>query len=208
MTNKKTTKKTTRNKTIKAKEVKVNANQQRKISLEEYNRAHGYTNNLSTQQKKKKSHIFWFIIIAIFIFYAIGSSEDNTHDSQGDSPESEMTEEEKAAEEEARRHYKWKKIDDGETCPNNADLCYIIDDAHGYTNYGYGTVSGRVINNTGKDASYMQISFSIYNASGAKTGDCWDNVSGLTAGKTWVFEAYCTSWNSGGSYGDLNISWW
>ena len=132
----------------------------------------------------------------------------NVQNTQEVSTQSEMTEEEKAAKEEAQKHYKWKALNDDGSCPNNADLCYIIDKAHGYTDYGYGTISGRVINNTDKDAHYMQISFSLYNASGAKTGDCWDNVSGLAAGKTWVFEAYCTSWNSGGTYSDLNISWW
>lgn len=115
--------------------------------------------------------------------------------------------EEKAAKEEASRHYKLKKINDGETCPSNAELCYVYDGGYGYSSYGYGTISMRIYNNTGKDISYMSLSMSYYNAAGSKTGDCFDNTNGLKAGGTWASEAYCTAWSQGGHVGDLDISW-
>ena len=116
--------------------------------------------------------------------------------------------EEEAAKKEASTIYKWKTIKDGETCPSNARLCVVYDGGSGYAKYGYGTIKGRVLNNSGRDASYMQISMSVYNASGVKIGDCYDNVSGLGSGKTWAFEAYCTGWSEGVTSGDLDIAWW
>ncbi len=116
--------------------------------------------------------------------------------------------EEQAAKEEASKSYKVKTIAEGENCPSNAQLCYISGMSTGYTQYGYGMARGKVINNTGENISYIQLSMDMYNASGAKTGDCFANSSGLAAGTTWEFEALCDSWPSGGTLKNLDITWW
>lgn len=114
----------------------------------------------------------------------------------------------KQAEKEASTHYKIKIIDEGEKCPSNAEYCYISGEASGYTKYGYGYARGKIINNTGKKLSYIQVSLGIYNASGSKVGDCWDNLSGLNEDGIWTFEAYCTAWPQGALLRDLDISAW
>ncbi len=114
----------------------------------------------------------------------------------------------KQAEKEANTHYIYKTINEGENCPSNAEYCYIDGQSSGNTKYGYGYARGKIINNTGKKLSYIQVSLGIYDSSGAKVGDCWDNLSGLNKGGVWTFEAYCTAWPSGATLKDLEISAW
>ena len=115
---------------------------------------------------------------------------------------------EEAARKEAATTYKWKAFESDGSCAKNAQLCINQDKAYGYADYGYGTVQGRIYNNTGKNISYMSVSASVYNASGAKLGDCYDNVSGLKIGGTWAFEMYCAGWSKGGTISDYDITWW
>ena len=112
----------------------------------------------------------------------------------------------KQAEKEANTHYIYKTINEGENCPSNAEYCYIDGQSSGNTKYGYGYARGKIINNTGKKLSYIQVSLGVYDSSGAKVGDCWDNLSGLNEGGVWAFEAYCTAWPSGVTLKDLDIS--
>lgn len=115
---------------------------------------------------------------------------------------------EKRAEEESKKSYKWKKIQDGETCPSNTQVCYVYDSNYGYPSYGYGTAKGRVINNTNNDFNYIQVTMATYNSSDVKTGDCFANSAGLKAGSTWAFEASCSGWTSDTHLKDLDITWW
>lgn len=117
-------------------------------------------------------------------------------------------EEEKAAKEEESKSYLYSRLEDDGSCRKNAKFCYTIDDSAGYPNYDWGTIKGRIINNTGKDVSYLQISFSMYDTANSKTGDCFASVGGIKVGGTWSFEAYCTSWPKGGRYSDLEITYW
>lgn len=104
--------------------------------------------------------------------------------------------------------YKWKQLESNGTCASNAKLCYVIDSSSGYSSYGYGTVKGRIVNNTGKNINYMQVTFDVYNGAGAKIGDCIDNIAGLPSSDTWAFEAYCTGWDSGSQLKNLDITWY
>lgn len=112
----------------------------------------------------------------------------------------------KAAEEEARKSYKIKIINDGENCPANAQYCYISGNSSGYTSYGYGYFRGKIINNTGRNLNYIQVTVDIYNSANSKVGDCWGNLGGLAAGATWEFEAYCTAWPNGASLKNIDIT--
>lgn len=104
--------------------------------------------------------------------------------------------------------YEWKQLEANGSCASNAKLCYAIDSSLGYASYNYGTVKGRIVNNSGKKASYIMLTLDIYNSAGAKVGDCYDTTSGLPAGDTWAFEAYCTGWASESVIKNLDITWY
>ncbi|MCK9582942.1 MAG: FxLYD domain-containing protein [Endomicrobiales bacterium] len=55
--------------------------------------------------------------------------------------------------------------------------------------YGNTLISGIVKNNSQKNYSYVQISFGIYDKSGAKIGTAMANINNLRSGGTWKFEA-------------------
>lgn len=60
-------------------------------------------------------------------------------------------------------------------------------------------ITGKVANNTGAKASYLEATATIYNSDGAVLGDSYTNTSGLPADKTWSFE---TSWRGRSRTGD------
>ena len=93
----------------------------------------------------------------------------------------------------------WKRLSSGdETC--DAMACVVVDNASGNSQYGYGEIEGRALNNTGKDLSYMAVTFGIYNENGVKLNTCLANVSGLAYGETWQFSAPCTTWTANTKY--------
>lgn len=106
------------------------------------------------------------------------------------------------------KSYKLATINAGESCPSNVQFCNISGNSTGSAKYGYGTMRGQIINNTGKDYSYIQITAEIYSSAGAKIGDCWGNTAGLKAGATWQYEAYCNAWGTNAKLANGNISGW
>lgn len=60
---------------------------------------------------------------------------------------------------------------------------------HSTINEGWVRVKGAVVNTCDRDFSYVQISFSLYNESGANAGTAFANNNNLHAGETWDFEA-------------------
>lgn len=99
-------------------------------------------------------------------------------------------------------------IKEGEKCPSNVKFCNIAGKSEGYPAYNYGLMRGKLINNSGKNYSYLQITADIYNSAGSKIGSCWGNISGLKAGETWEYEAYCDAWASGASIRNGDVSGW
>src|SRR5947207_8301321 len=57
--------------------------------------------------------------------------------------------------------------------------------------YGGTKISGVVINNTGRDLTYVEIDFAGADASGAQVETVMDNTTNLPAGQRWAFEATC-----------------
>jgi hypothetical protein len=55
--------------------------------------------------------------------------------------------------------------------------------------YGNKFVVGTVKNNTNKEYKYAQISFALFDSSGAQVGTSWANITNLESGGTWKFEA-------------------
>lgn len=108
--------------------------------------------------------------------------------------------------EEAPAIYTWRLLRDGETTCSNARICIKVDEAK-TGNYGFGSITGRAINNTGKRLSYAQISFGLYKEE-TKTGSCFANVNYLDAKGTWSFNAVCTDSGGGDTYKVEDISYW
>lgn len=52
-------------------------------------------------------------------------------------------------------------------------------------------IEGRIKNNQNKELSYIQVTFSIYDADGNTIGTCIDNQNTLDAYGTWKFKAIC-----------------
>lgn len=59
-----------------------------------------------------------------------------------------------------------------------------------YTEYGGRSIVGIVHNDSTMDYRYVEITFRTFDASGAVLGDSLDNISGLSAGEKWRFEAH------------------
>ena len=59
-----------------------------------------------------------------------------------------------------------------------------------------GTISGIVVNRRGTDLRYTEITFNLYDESGAQVGSAMANITGLEAGGRWKFEAqtFDTRW--------------
>lgn len=57
-------------------------------------------------------------------------------------------------------------------------------------NIGY-YIEGYIKNNTDKDYSYVQVTFTAYDSDGNTLGTCVDNNSGLEANGRWKFKAMC-----------------
>lgn len=55
--------------------------------------------------------------------------------------------------------------------------------------YGNKSIEGKLKNVSGKDITYAQIEFSVYDSSGALIGSAWANISSLKNGETWKYSA-------------------
>lgn len=67
---------------------------------------------------------------------------------------------------------------------------FTISDAQLDTSNPYAVkVNGTLVNNTDSDKSYVQVSYTLYDASGAQIGTALANTNNLKAGGTWKFSA-------------------
>ena len=55
--------------------------------------------------------------------------------------------------------------------------------------YGYPKINGSLKNISGKDLSYAQIQFNLYDEDGAQIGSAWTNINNLDADGIWKYEA-------------------
>lgn len=67
----------------------------------------------------------------------------------------------------------------------NASMSVEYIEGFGYT----ATISGQAKNNTGKNLSYAQIGFAVYDSAGNNLGTAWANINYLADGDTWNFKA-------------------
>jgi hypothetical protein len=61
-------------------------------------------------------------------------------------------------------------------------------------------IRGTAVNESDDDYDYVQLTFDIFDSSGAKIDDGLANTSGLDAGQTWRFEALAPSSENADSY--------
>lgn len=64
-----------------------------------------------------------------------------------------------------------------------------MDSVTSYREYFALYIEGTVKNNSNKTYSYVQITFSLYDSSGAKLGTAIDNLNNLAPGEIWKFKA-------------------
>lgn len=65
----------------------------------------------------------------------------------------------------------------------------VSDEKLNKDSYG-ATITGTVTNVSGKDKSYVQISYTLYDKEGNLLGNAYANASDLKAGSSWKYEAY------------------
>lgn len=64
---------------------------------------------------------------------------------------------------------------------------YISPESNDFSTY----IEGKIINNSDKELSYIQVTYSIYDEEGNTIGTCMDNANNLDAHGTWKFKAIC-----------------
>ena len=69
---------------------------------------------------------------------------------------------------------------------DNSSIKFEVEELAGFY---YVTISGTAKNTSGKNLSYAQIIFSIFDESDAQIGNALDNINNLSAGTTWKFSA-------------------
>lgn len=67
-------------------------------------------------------------------------------------------------------------------------------------------IRGTAINKSDQDYSYVQLSWGIYDSSGAKVGDGLANISGLKSEQSWRFKAIAAGVENPDSYDISNIA--
>lgn len=82
--------------------------------------------------------------------------------------------------------------------PENTDLVAKLsynklatetDPAAGQTSYGLQCINGTIKNTSGKQLSYVAVTFALYDQDGNQIGTAIDNINDLTADSTWKYTA-------------------
>ncbi len=129
------------------------------------------------KQKKPFFKKIWFWVIVIIVIAAVagtgsegdeGSNNTSSSDSETAIESTDTGNAEEAEEEEGP---------------------YIIKDEEMVSEYGSAYIQGTLVNNTNKDWSYAQISYTLYDEDDAVIDSCYDNISAVKAGKSWKFSA-------------------
>ena len=82
---------------------------------------------------------------------------------------------------------------------------YVSDESNMFAMY----IEGKIKNNRDRNFSYVQVTFTAYDAEGNTIGTCLDNQSGLNANGIWKFKAICSESADSIDHYDLKeISGW
>ena len=121
---------------------------------------------------KNKKPIYkrpWFIVVALFIIIGAigGGNEDTTPNTDSGSVETSQV----------------------ETSSPKKEKFEIVGDIEQETDAFATYFKGFIKNNSGKDCSYVQITFNLYDADGNQIGTALDNINNLEKDGTWKFKA-------------------
>lgn len=77
------------------------------------------------------------------------------------------------------------------------------------TTDGFGTyIKGEIKNNTDKSYSYVQVTFNLYDSSGAQLGTAIDNINNLEPNGVWKYKAVGLTTEKVSSYKFVEITGW
>lgn len=140
-----------------------------------------------TAKKPIYKRVWFWIIVAIVVIGLIGavggrggssSSEESSSTSSNTEQVATTEEKSEATEEPAAAESESKDFEiSGEEMEKDK--------------YGLYKITGTFTNNSGKDYSYVQLSYAMYDEDGVKVGDAFANTNKLADGKSWKFEASC-----------------
>lgn len=84
----------------------------------------------------------------------------------------------------------------------------LVSDEKTSDGYGVTYIQGEIKNNTEKTYSYVQVTFNLYDASGAQIGTAMDNINNLEAKGTWKYKALAYVTEDVASYKFVEITGW
>ena len=95
---------------------------------------------------------------------------------------------------------------EGEYTTSDGKFTLVSDEGNKDT-YGYITITGEIKNNTNKLYTYAQVTFTLYDESGAQVGTAMDNINNFEANGTWKFKAIGIA-NGSATYKCTGITGW
>lgn len=141
---------------------------------------------MSDNSEKVKKPIYkkwWFWLIIVIVVVAIASSQGGTTTTGSNSTSS--TEQKQT---------------------QTQEKFLLVDSEGSYDGFAY-YVNGTIKNNTDKQYSYVQVTFNLYDASGAQIGTAMSNINNLEGNGTWKFKAIGGTENAA-SYKLAEITGW
>lgn len=141
---------------------------------------------MSEHSEKEKKPIYkkwWFWLIIVIVAIAIAGSQGGTS-TTGSNPTSSSEQKQTQTQEKFS----------------------LVDSEGSYDGFAY-YVNGTIKNNTDKQYSYVQVTFNLYDASGAQIGTAMSNINNLEGNGTWKFKAIGGTENAA-SYKLAEITGW
>lgn len=126
---------------------------------------------------------WWFWVIVVIVVIAIAGAAGGG----GGKKDTDSAPVQDAASTEASQSGEDEGATDEST---EGDAEYTISD-EAFVDNGYGSysVTGTFTNTSGKELSYVQVSYRMLDADGAQVGTAWANTTNLPDGSAWKFDA-------------------
>lgn len=141
----------------------------------------------SEKSKKPIYKKWWFWIIIIIAVVAIGGSQSGKLKTTNSNTSS-ITSSDSNQEKQTKEKFS------------------LVDSEGSYDGFAY-YINGSIVNNTDKQYSYVQVTFNLYDASGAQIGTALANINNLDPNGTWKFKAMGGTQNAA-SYKLAEITGW
>ena len=133
---------------------------------------------MAEKKKGSKLKVVIIVVVVLIVLAAIGGSMGG-----GNSSSSDSSKQSGAATEQSQQSGKQEE----EKKP--AEPYTISEEKADTSNEFMYQITGTLVNNTDSDKSYIQVQYTLYDASGAQVGTALANTNNLKAGGTWKFKA-------------------